>query len=484
MALKAAVFPICLIISLCLAGSIGCSSKKSEESLGFITDEQGRVLILHGANVGKGAKSAPYLAQITREQVLRLSADWGFNFVRLLILWAGVEPEPGVYDTDYLDRVEERLDWFHEAGIRVMLDMHQDVYSEFTCGDGAPEWAVRTDGEPIECPDQWFMGYFQPGVKRAFDNFWDADGPHADIQERYAAMWAAVAERFKNHPAVLAYDIMNEPHPGSDFDTAEALGIENPDSPSPEFDRQKLQPFYQRVIDSIRQVDTEHWIAFEPRYGAPGNGMPSYFTHLEDPRDGAPRLLYAPHLYSVNLESQQSYDPENDKTIQKWEMYRSVEIEQLGTALVAGEWGLGPDWENARLFMSEFLDMADRLMMGWAYWSWDPGGWSWLNSDETERETTNDLVRVYPKAIAGIPESFGFNPDDRTFKLIFRDRQAVQGPTEIYIPEKRFYPEGWDIILSDADGSWSAEWDESKETLKLTTPLIDGVHVVEIVPRN
>ncbi|MBI5524879.1 MAG: cellulase family glycosylhydrolase [Deltaproteobacteria bacterium] len=465
------------------AADVGRDASVAAER-GFLTDGNGRVLILHGANVANSAKGSPYLPGIAREQVLRLSADWGFNFVRYLMLWAGVEPEPGVYDTGYLDEVEQRLDWFHEAGIWVLLDMHQDVYSEFTCGNGAPEWAVRTDGLSVSCPSQWFLGYFEPGVKRCFDNFWDADGGHADLQRRYAAMWAAVTERFKNHPAVIAYDIMNEPHPGSDFDALEALGGESPDSPSPGFDREKLQPFYQRVIDSIRQVDTEHWIAFESRYGAPGNGMPSYFTRLVDPRDGAPRLLYAPHLYSVNLENNQAYDPENDKTVANWEKHRSAEAERLGVALVAGEWGLGPDWKNARLFMREVLGMADRLMMGWSYWSWDPGGWSWMNPDETERETVNDVVRVYPRRIAGVPDSFGFDPDTKTFRMSFHDRAGVEGPTEIYIPEKRFYPAGFDIVMSDAEGNWSAKWDPEKETLELTTPFTGGVHVVGILPRT
>jgi hypothetical protein len=25
--------------------------------------------------------------------------------------------------------------------------------------------------------------------------------------------------------------------------------------------------------------------------------------------------------------------------------------------------------------MRELLDMGDRMMLGWTYWSYDPGGW-------------------------------------------------------------------------------------------------------------
>jgi endoglycosylceramidase len=449
----------------------------------FITDEEGGVLILHGANVDRGAKSSPYYSNITREQALRFSSDWGLNFVRLLILWAGVEPQPGVYDSEYLDMIEERLDWFHEADVHVFLDMHQDVYSEFTCGAGAPLWAVRDDGLDIDCPAQWFLGYFEPGVQRAFDNFWNYDGEHSDLQDHYADMWAAVATRFKDHPAVLAYDIMNEPHPGSDFDALEALGVESPDGPSPLFDRTKLQPFYQRVINRIREVDADTWIGFESRYGAPGNGMASYFTKLDDPRQGSPRLFYAPHLYSVAMENDQAYDPESDKTITKWENHRASEIAIMDVPLVAGEWGFHNEWPNADLFMSETLDMYDRLQAGWAYWSWDPGGWSWLNPDETEKDTTNLIVRTYPQRIAGIPKEFHFDTETRVFSMTFFDSANAEGATMIYIPAKRFYPDGWAVTVSDPAGSWSQQWNEEHEILSVTTPKNGTEHIIEIRPQ-
>ena len=35
-------------------------------------------------------------------------------------------------------------------------------------------------------------------VMRAWDNFWDYEGPHGDLQDHYAAAWARVAERFES----------------------------------------------------------------------------------------------------------------------------------------------------------------------------------------------------------------------------------------------------------------------------------------------
>ena len=202
----------------------GCDDEPAPEdktAYPFVTDAQGRALILHGINVMSNAKRDPLrMPAIDQEDVRRMVEDWGFNHVRFLIFWDAIEPEPGQYDQAYFDRVAERLDWFAAAGIHVVLDMHQDVYAARFCCDGAPEWAIRDDGEAFELQDRWYLNYFQPAVLAAFDNFWDEDGPHGDLQRHYKEAWAQVVKRFASHPAVIGYDLMNEPSSGSMTDGA------------------------------------------------------------------------------------------------------------------------------------------------------------------------------------------------------------------------------------------------------------------------
>src|SRR5262245_45042684 len=82
----------------------------------FITDAQGRALILHGANVSGSAKNHPQRHPwVDQAAVQRLADDFGFNFARYLIFWDAVEPQPGVIDHAYLDQVAARLDWFAAA---------------------------------------------------------------------------------------------------------------------------------------------------------------------------------------------------------------------------------------------------------------------------------------------------------------------------------------------------------------------------------
>jgi len=35
--------------------------------------------------------------------------DWGFNFVRLGVMWEAVESAPGIYNDTYLDSIEELI---------------------------------------------------------------------------------------------------------------------------------------------------------------------------------------------------------------------------------------------------------------------------------------------------------------------------------------------------------------------------------------
>ena len=85
----------------------------STEDPTIIQDEYGRQLILHGLNTSSSAKSdTQRLPWIIESDVDREDKEFGFNFVRYLILWDAIEPQKGVFDETYLDKVEERVNWY------------------------------------------------------------------------------------------------------------------------------------------------------------------------------------------------------------------------------------------------------------------------------------------------------------------------------------------------------------------------------------
>src|SRR5699024_1200051 len=151
-----------------------------------LRDQDGRQRVLHGISlVAKGATPGQgtdedyrrsFYGTWTPADIADLAAR-GFTLVRLGVIWAAVEPEPGHYDESYLDHLGAQLDLLHRAGIAVLLDAHQDLYSQ-CFGDGAPPWATLTD-EPFTATDLWSDAYLtEPALHQALDAFWaNTPGP-------------------------------------------------------------------------------------------------------------------------------------------------------------------------------------------------------------------------------------------------------------------------------------------------------------------
>src|SRR5690625_4643829 len=198
-----AVIVLIAVVGIGIAGSV-VGSPPDDRVAPAITDEQGRTLTLRGFSTAGSAKGTDDgLPTIEPEDIDTEYRDMGTNFVRFLISWRAVEPEPGEYDSDYLDQVAKRVRWYQERGYHVMLDMHQDLYGNQIIpgsgvGNGAPGWATHTDGKSIDAQEQWEFYYLEPGVIRAFDNFWNTTGKHPELREHYVGAWKAVAERFSD----------------------------------------------------------------------------------------------------------------------------------------------------------------------------------------------------------------------------------------------------------------------------------------------
>jgi hypothetical protein len=140
----------------------------------WIMDDGGRRLILRGVNLGGSSKvpfkpngathikenfynhrdvsfvGRPFPLDRCNEHFERLS-KWGFTFLRCVITWEAVEHQgPGQYDNEYLDYLAAVLERAGQFGIKLFIDPHQDVWSRFTGGDGAPGWTLEAAGFAIQ----------------------------------------------------------------------------------------------------------------------------------------------------------------------------------------------------------------------------------------------------------------------------------------------------------------------------------------------
>lgn len=269
------------------------ASESRERAVPPLTDDRGRALTLRGWNVEDKANSGEAaLTAITERHFRDLRAN-GFNFARLLVFWDDLEPTRGQYSERYLRRVERILDWARKHRVHVLIDAHQDVFGPAFGHRGIPAWATRTDGLPFTPnPDDWFSEYFQPAVQRAFTHLYE----DPDLQRAQAAMWQVLAARFRDHPAVIGYDLINEPmgelREGEDLPTA-ARRIE----------AQHLTPMYNRLARAVRAKDRDTWLFVEPT-PIVGEGVPTGLGRIEDRR-----TVYAPHFYDTAMEAGADYDP-------------------------------------------------------------------------------------------------------------------------------------------------------------------------------
>ena len=80
-------------------------------------------------------KMAPYIPDQAQEDPetsltnadIKNLVDWGFNFVRLGVMWEAVETAPGEYNQTYIQEIDKLITKLGKAGIYTLVDAHQDL---------------------------------------------------------------------------------------------------------------------------------------------------------------------------------------------------------------------------------------------------------------------------------------------------------------------------------------------------------------------
>ncbi len=121
----------------------------------------------------------------------RLMAEAGINVVRLAeFAWSFMEPQPGCFDFDWLDRAIEIL---HGHDIQVILG---------TPTASAPPWVMAM------FPDAYKVN--EHGHRLTYGNRCEFCPTHAGYRERGRLVTSAMAKHYADHPAVIGWQIDNE----------------------------------------------------------------------------------------------------------------------------------------------------------------------------------------------------------------------------------------------------------------------------------
>lgn len=219
--------------------------------------EDGRVIRFRGVNLPAKLPlnldpisfvDKPFPLKEAPEHFERLS-NFGFNLVRLTVTWEAVMHKgPGIIDFAYMAYLRNLVDVAHNYGIYIIVDPHQDVWSRFTGGDGAPLWtlnvcgfntndkylfhrsgcAVIYDQDTEEKPRmQWPTNYFKLITGTMFTIFFAGDTYAPDqkaertdqslqayLQHNYIEYLRQVAIALKDKDNVIGFGSMNEPNAG------------------------------------------------------------------------------------------------------------------------------------------------------------------------------------------------------------------------------------------------------------------------------
>lgn len=441
------------------------------------TDNFGRERIFNGINfVYKGFAADEdgvirYKTAITDELMEKLAAR-GINAVRLGVTWAGIEPECGKYNTEYLDGVREALKICEKHSIYAFIDWHQDLFSYFTLtpGDGAPRWACTVKAEkPREPLLIWAEGYFaDPTVHRCFDAFWNNKPCNGrGLQDRYCDMLSFTVNYLKDSPAIMGYDLFNEPFPGTPggkafrkllkrgiatllFDkridrrqlikdakagdvikmlsVADDSGIYHTviDAAAKliyKFDTEKYSPFIRRAAAAVR-IAVDSGVIFAENCYYSNLGIPCSVQNISD---SEPNFAFSPHGYDLTVDTPLTNVASPYRVNHIFSEHERTQ-KRLGVPVLVGEWGgMVPGGEEYPA-LEYLIDKFDRNRWSQTYWHY---------FKDFENSKICDIIsRPVPQAVAGKIKYYGYDRNTKSFALSYRGEANIKAPTLIYLPEK------------------------------------------------
>jgi cysteinyl-tRNA synthetase len=361
---------------------------------------------------------------------------------------------------------QEDFDQLAALGANYVNISHPGLFTEttpFTLDLGIQN---HLDGllDMIAQADMFAVISFRTGPGRSeFTFFWDEVGTWFDesylndsmwqdqtAQDAWVDMWRYTAERYRDNPIVVGYDLMVEPNSNEVGSHAlyDALDIWDPDAfyathGGTLYDWNQLYP---RIVAAIREVDGNTPILIG------GNGYSSidWLPYLQV--TGDPRTVYLAHQYQPVKYTHQwwdtsvctypglcdlDWDGEHDDQLDRaWLESLLSPVDTFSTTynvpMGINEFGV-MRWEpGAAEFIHDEMELFEERGLNHALWLWDPAWAPWAENDAFNfrhgPDPSNHSDVASSDVITAIVEYWGRNTQRPSSSLAFTPVATVNLP--------------------------------------------------------
>ena len=302
--------------------------------------------------MGPGPVGPPY----TQEDFDQLAA-LGANYVNISHPGLFIETPPYTLDQDVQDNLDHLLDMIAQADMFAVIS--------FRTGPGRSEFTFFW-GEDSD----WFdASYYDESV-------WQERA----AQDAWAAMWRYTAERYRDNPIVVGYDLMVEPNANEVWlDVWDAKDFYANYSGT----LYDWNQFYPRITTAIRQADPNTPILI----GGMAYSAVEWLPYLQP--TGDQRTVYTVHQYAPHAYTHQAppltktypgvfdidWDGDDEVFNRAWLDHLLSTVDTFtaehGVPVAVNEFGV-VRWEpGAAEFMDDQMGLFEQRGMNYALWLWE-----------------------------------------------------------------------------------------------------------------
>ena len=275
---------------------------------------------------------------VTRPELMTMMRDAGFGAIRVPVTWGiHMDKDGKVYD-EWMNRVNEVVDYVIDAGLYCILNVHHDT--------GADE-------------DVWLIA-----------------SPDAYSRERkkFEGLWTQIAERFRNYDQRLLFEGFNEMLDESRSWCYATMNTGYHATRAAEAYK-AINDYAQSFVNAVRATGGNNAVRnLVVNTYAASNGAGDWNPHVQDPLkymkmpedEAEDHILFQVHSYP-QIDDLAAMEAEVTSMLDNLEKY----LEALGGPVIVGEWGTfseNPPLENYCHYADFFVKEARKRGIGTFHW--------------------------------------------------------------------------------------------------------------------